>query len=259
MAPLADTHVHLLAGLDDGPPTPDVALAMCRLLVAEGVRHATALAHQNSCYPDNTAARLRAAATALTAQLAEKKVPLSVHPTGEIMLSPATLDEWRAGRLLSVGDHRQWLLVEMPHGEFVDVLPLVEALRPEGVGLIIAHAERYAPLLDDPALTAQWVAAGCLIQVTARALADPWEPGLDDALERWAKSGFIHMLGSDGHGIDRRRPVLAAGAARLAQWVGRAQARRIAGEWGRAVLEGRPLAVPLRPGSRSWFARLFGG
>src|SRR5687767_11014285 len=111
MTPLADTHVHLLAGLDDGPPTADVALAMCRVLVTEGARHATALAHQNHDYPANTADALRASAAALSATLAEKKVPLSVHPTGEVMLSSATLDEWRAGTLLSVGDHRQWLLV----------------------------------------------------------------------------------------------------------------------------------------------------
>ena len=37
MIPLADTHVHLLAGLDDGPPTPDVALAMCRAAPTLGV------------------------------------------------------------------------------------------------------------------------------------------------------------------------------------------------------------------------------
>lgn len=260
MTPLADTHVHLLAGLDDGPPTPDVALAMCRTLLAEGARHATALAHQNPDYPENTADRLRTAASALKALLAEKKLPLSVYPTGEIMLSPTTLDDWHAGRLLSVGDHRQWLLVEMPHGEFVDVLPLAEALRPEGVRLVVAHAERYDPLLDDLALSAKWIEAGCLFQVTARALAEPWEPGFEAALKRWAKGGFIHLMGSDGHGIDRRRPVLAGGFGRLAKWAGRAHAARIAGEWGRAVLEGKPVTVPRpRPEGRSWFTRLFGG
>src|SRR5262245_20386711 len=113
MIPLADTHVHLLAGLDDGPPTRDVALAMCRMLVAERVRHATALAHQNRDYPENTADQLRAAATSLAADLAAKKLPLTVYPTGEVMLSPTLLEDWQAGRLLSVGDRKQWLLVEM--------------------------------------------------------------------------------------------------------------------------------------------------
>src|SRR4029453_2209810 len=115
--------------LDDGPPTADVALAMCRALVSEGARHATALAHQNDDYPENTADRLRSSSAALSSMLAAKKIPLSVYPTGEVMLSPTTLDDWRAGKLLSVGDHRQWLLVEMPHGAFVDALPLAESLR----------------------------------------------------------------------------------------------------------------------------------
>jgi protein-tyrosine phosphatase len=259
MVPLADTHVHLLAGLDDGPPTPDVALAMCRALLNEGARHATALAHQNADYPANTPTHLRTATQALAASLAEKQLPLSVHPTGEIMLSPTTLDDWRAGRLLSVGDHRQWLLVEMPHTGCINVLPLAEALRPEGVRLIIAHAERYAELLDDLALCVMWIEAGCLFQVTARALAEPWEPGFELALKRWARGGFIHLLGSDGHGIDRRRPALAGGFGRLAKWLGRSHAAQIASVWGRAVLEGAPVQVPRpNPNGCSWFARLFG-
>src|SRR5688572_3603952 len=116
MIPLADTHVHLLAGLDDGPPTTDVAAAMCRMLVAEGARHATALAHQNDDYPDNTADRLRSSAAILTADLAAKNIPLHVYPTGEVMLSPTLVEDWRAGRLLSYGGHGRFLLVEMPHG-----------------------------------------------------------------------------------------------------------------------------------------------
>ncbi len=259
MIPFADTHVHLLAGLDDGPPTADVALAMCRMLVTEGARHATALAHQNPGYPANTADHLRSAAAALAATLGVKKIPLSVYPTGEVMLSANTLDEWRSGMLMSVGDHKQWLLVEMPYSGFLDAMPLAEALKPEGVRLIIAHAERYPELLDDLALAQKWIEAGCLLQVTAHALAEPWEQNFELALKRWAKGGFIHLLGSDGHGIDRRRPVLALGFGRLAKWVGRSRAEQIAGVWGTAVLQGNPVTVPApQPGGHSWFSRLFG-
>src|SRR5262245_37252496 len=142
MLPLADTHVHLLAGLDDGPPRSDIALAMCRMLVSEGVGHATALAHQNPDYPQNSATRLRTATAELVKDLADKEIPLHVYPTGEVMLTPTIIDDWKDGRLMSVGDHKQWLLVEMPHGDCLDIVPFAEAFRPFGVRLILAHAER---------------------------------------------------------------------------------------------------------------------
>ena len=260
MIPLADTHVHLLAGLDDGPLTSDVALAMCRMLVNEGVQHATALAHQNECYPDNTAERLRVAATQLSADLAGSGIPLSVYPTGEVMLSHTTFDDWKSGKLLTVGDHGKWLLVEMPHGVCLNILPLAEAFRPYGVRLIIAHAERYRDILFDPAVTAEWIAAGCLIQVTASAIAEPWNTEIEKALKHWAVGGFIHMLGSDGHGIDRRRPEMASGYEQLEKWIGRSAAEKIGRDWGLAIFEGKEVDIPPpRPPSRSWFTRLFGG
>jgi protein-tyrosine phosphatase len=260
MIPLADTHVHLLAGLDDGPSTPDEALAMCRMLVAEGARHATALAHQNHGYPDNSPERMRSSAASLIAQLKEKNIPLTVYPTAEVMVSLTLTEEWSAGRLLSVADRRQWLLVEMPHGLFVDLVPFAAMLRPAGVRIIVAHAERYPELLHDPGLAARWIAAGCLIQVTARAIAEPWDSEMARGIKRWAKGGFIHLFGSDGHGIDRRQPVLAAGYRRLEKLAGKTVAERIGSHWGIAVLQGLPVKVPPpAPPTRSWFGRLLGG
>ena len=260
MVSLADTHVHLLAGLDDGPQTPAIALAMCRTLVKEGVQHATALAHQNPDYPDNTPGRLIDASAQLAVELAAQNIPLAVYPTGEVMLSPTTFEDWRAGRLLTVGNHGKWLLVEMPHTGFVDILPMVGTFRQFRMRLIIAHAERYPELLEDPALTARWIAAGCLIQVTASMLAEPWDSNMEKGLKVWATGGYIHMLGSDGHGIERRPPEMAAGFERLSKWIGSTAAERIGSEWGTAVLKGLPVQVPApNPPNRNWFMRLFGG
>ena len=157
MTPLADTHVHLLAGRDDGPRSLNEAVAMCRMLVAEGARHATALAHQNEDYPENRAAELRSAASELASELASRQIPLSIYPTGEVMLSPSIVEDWQAGHLLSVGDRSRWLLVEMPHGMFVDVLPFAERLRP------IGHSDHQLPMPSDTescSTTRQWPRAG---------------------------------------------------------------------------------------------------
>jgi protein-tyrosine phosphatase len=141
----------------------------------------------------------------------------------------------------------------------INILPFAETFQRLGVRLIIAHAERCPELLDDLAMTARWIAAGCLIQVTAGTLAEPWDANTEKSLKRWATGGFIHLLGSDGHGMDRRRPVMAAGYNRLVKWIGRPAAERIGTHWGLAIFQGLPIVVPeLKSPPRSWFTRLFG-
>ena len=253
---LADTHVHLLAGRDDGPRTIDEALSMCRMLCEEGVHYATALAHQNDTFPENTAVQLRAAASELALRLKEEAIPLSVFPTGEIVLTPELVEQWQSGTLLSIGDHGRFLLVEMPHGLFVDVMPLVKRFREIGVRLVIAHAERYPELLHESGLAERWIAAGCLIQVTAGHLADPTSSSDERALKDWAKRGIIHILGTDGHRIDRRVPRMRAGYEKLVRWIGPQSAERIGSIWGAALLQGSNVnAPPPQPRTRSWFSK----
>lgn len=260
MLPLADTHVHLLAGRDDGPPDDETALAMCRLLASDGCRFATALCHQNPTYPENTAEQMRPAAERLRQQLVEKNIPLTVYPTGEVMLSSDILPDWHAGRLLSYGDHGKHLLAEMPHGMFLDVRGLAAEFRTLGIRLVIAHAERYPELLHEAGVAERLVAAGCLIQVSAGELAAPHSAADERALRGWAKRGLIHVLGSDGHGLDRRRPLVRAGYDRLARWVGPQAADRIGSIWGQAILQGRAVnpPAPLKP-EKKWYSALFGG
>jgi len=258
MMPLADVHVHLLAGLDDGPRTEEEALAMCRMLVAEGARSATATAHQNEHYPENTPARIVAATARLAELIREKEIPLSVVPTGEIVLSDDLAERWQAGQLMSIGNTGKYLLVEMPYTHFLDFRPAAESLKPLGVRIVVAHAERYENLLHDPDLALQWIEAGLLMQVTGEALADP--PGDDGPMmKRWAQRGMFHLLGSDGHRFDRRKPELQAGFARLKKWIGIPAAERIAGIWGSAVLQGLPVNPPApKPPPKGWFGSLFG-
>ncbi len=256
--PLADTHVHLLAGLDDGPRDTDEALALCRQLVAEGVRTATALAHQNAMFPDNTPAKITEATAHLVNLLKEKNIPLAVYPTGEVVLSDDLVARWLNNELQSVGGAKKYLLVEMPHGAFLDPRPAATALRKLGVRMIVAHAERYEQMLLDPNYTSECIAAGCLIQVTTEAfsMASDRESA---ALKEWATRGMIHLLGSDGHRIDFRRPQWRDGFRLFQRMVGAPAAEKVGSIWGSAVLQGLNVNPPApKPRQKSWLNRMFG-
>jgi protein-tyrosine phosphatase len=258
MTGLADIHVHLLAGLDDGPRTWDDALAMCRIAVGEGVGESVALAHQSERW-DLTPDAIRAAVSELARRLDEQGVPLEVSPAAEVMARPDLDAAWADGRLLSVGDHGKYLLVEMPHRLFVDLRPTVRRLAGRGVRVILAHPERHPELLHDTGRIEELIGMGCLVQVSAGSVSDPVSPDDAKALRDWFRRGCVHLLGSDGHSPRKRPPRMAAAAERVREWVGPVEAERICGANGRAVLRGEVLSVePPTAGRRWWPLRLLG-
>ena len=226
MLPLVDMHVHLLAGMDDGPRTPDDAIEMCRLMSAEGVRLSVALAHQNERWSDVTAERIRAAVAQLSAALTAAGVELEVFPCGEVMARIDLAVAWRGGTLMSVADRGAFMLLEMPHDLYVDLRRTVEELRAVGIRPILAHPERTPELLHDPGKIETLVGQGCLVQVSSGSITEPPDARSEKALRDWIKRGVVHLLGSDGHSPRKRRPLLAAAYRQIEEWAGRSVAHR---------------------------------
>src|SRR5262245_23807354 len=257
MIPLVDIHVHLLAGMDDGPRLPEDAVAMCRMMADQGVRFAAACAHQNSDWPDNSPERIKETAGRLVELLNAADIPLRTFPCAEVMVGIDTLDRFGRGELLTVSDNRRYILIEMPHGLCVEVKWLVEEFLDRGVRPILGHAERSPELLHDPGRVEALISAGCLIQVSSRSITDPATKEDGAALKSWFKRRCVHLLGSDGHSVRRRPPVMAHAYHQVCRWVDTSLAEKIGSTNGIAVLEGRPLQVPApEPPSRKWFSWL---
>jgi protein-tyrosine phosphatase len=258
MLPLVDMHCHLLAGLDDGPRTSEDALEMCRMAFAEGTRLVAALAHQNERWAAVTPEIIRTAVGQLASSLREAGVGLTVFPCAEVTAHPDLEALWADGKLLSVGDRRAFLLVEMPHGLFVDLRPAARALGRHGVRIILAHPERQPELLHEPGAIEALIRVGCLVQVSSGSVTDPKTAADRRALRSWFRRGCVHLIGSDGHSPRTRRPLLAAAYRRIAEWAGAAMADRVCGTNGTAILSGREPWLPEpQPERRRWLSWLW--
>lgn len=257
--PLVDMHCHLLAGLDDGPPTDEVAETMCRLAYEDGTRLVAALAHQNERWSAVTPQRIRAAHEHLATRLQELGIGLTVFPCAEVMADLDTETKWRQGRLLSMADRGQYMLLEMPHGLFVDLTATVRGLRESGIRPILAHPEREEEFLHEAGLIEALIEEGCLVQVSASSVTNPRNRVDAQALKSWFKRGVVHCLGSDGHSVHRRPPTLRAAYEQIVRWVGESVADRICSTHGMAILNGMPLRLRKpEPRKVGWFTRLLG-
>jgi protein-tyrosine phosphatase len=253
MLPFIDTHCHLHAGLDDGPPDVDTALEMCRIVAQDGVRAVAATAHQNPRWPAANAERIRSGTRELQTRLNELRIPLDVVPCGEVMVSPKLMDDWSAGRLVSVADAGRYLLIEMPHGVFLDIRDLVTELMEAGLRPILAHPERCPELWHSPATMVDWIRRGCVMQACADSIVGP-DKQVHRQIRHWLARGWVHLVASDGHSLAARRPGLSAAFDQLTRWTNPAVAERLCCTNGMTILEGLPLVVPQpEPAKRRWF------
>src|SRR5947209_19790164 len=104
---MLNLHCHILPGLDDGPASPDEALAMADFCVRDGITHVTATPH---CHRHLRLLRADVLphVRRFNATLAGAGCPLTVLPGSEIQVTdPAAYRaDFEAGLYCHLGDGR---------------------------------------------------------------------------------------------------------------------------------------------------------
>jgi protein-tyrosine phosphatase len=256
--PLVDIHCHLLAGLDDGPKNMDDAVEMCRIAYEDGTRWIVAGAHQNSHFPLITPDVIRTAAALLKIRLQSEPQRLATVPCAEIMAHIDMEEAWDKGELLSVADRRQYLLVEMPDGMFVDLRSTVASFAEKKIRVILAHPERQAEILHGNKVIEELIELGALVQVSAESVTHPKSAAETRKLRSWFRRGIVHAMGSDGHSPRRRLPKMGDAYKEVCRWAGVNNADRIFSTNGMGILQGWPIKFTKpEPPRRAWYSRFF--
>lgn len=159
----------------------------------------------------------------LRQSLQEHGIPLELFPGQEIAFSPDVPDRLARRELLTMGDWGRAVLIEMPSAGFPhrwqDVLFDLQTMN---LLPVIAHAERTV-LVSDAHLLEQVRQVGAKLQVTAR----PMRNGRTrHVVGEWICTGDVVCIGSDGHGVSERKPVMVEveglyGGMRVEKAVGR--------------------------------------
>jgi len=206
-----DLHSHVLFAIDDGPPTLEGSLAICRAAAADGITVLAATPHVRDDHP--TRPELMEERLAAVQDAAGDLIRLV--PGGELDLAELARPREELLRFALAGNPR-YLLVETPYyGWPLGFADQVFRLATSGITAVVAHPERNGDVQARPELLEPLVAAGALVQLTAASVDGRLGRRARETSHTLLERGLAHLLASDGHEATIRAIGMAGAAASL--------------------------------------------
>ena len=203
-----DIHCHLLPGIDDGAADWETTLGMAQMAVADGMRTMIVTPHQLGNFVQNRGDDIRARTVQLQQVLDQHGIALNVMPGGDVRIEDGMLEGLVSGEVMSLGDLRRHVLLELPHELYFPLEGVLAALVRQGMTGILSHPERNRGLLREPDLLPGLVDGGCLMQVTAGSLMGTFGSASQALAEWMLGEGLVHFIATDAHGTKSRRPLM---------------------------------------------------
>jgi len=248
---MIDIHSHILPGMDDGAPDFAATSAMLAMARADGITAMVATPHADLRY------RYDAALCAREISRIRQECPEAplVYSGCELHLTPENLDAVLHAPASFTMNGTKHLLLELPDQTTnAAVEAAVQVLAANRLRPVIAHPERNRLFHRDPSIASRLFEMGAFFQVTAQSVLGSFGR---EAQRTWAsllKLRMVHMIASDAHGVEHRRPLLSAARAEVTRMHSRAAADLLFLENPDACVMGRRIEN-LRP-ARSFFSFL---
>jgi protein-tyrosine phosphatase len=255
-ASFVDIHCHLLPAIDDGSTDLEESLAMARMAAADGITTIIATPHQLGTFGRNQGDDIRRRVTELQLRVDEAHVPLRVLPGADVRIEADMVDRLTGGDVLTLGDHRRHVLLELPHELYLPLDRLLADLSRRNIAGILSHPERNQGIIHQRDVIGKLVDAGCLMQITAASLCGTFGPECQQTAEWMLSHGLVHFVATDAHGSQKRRPLMRRAFERVTELTSAETAAELCADNPACVAEGQPV----RPGRRSavrrgWWGR----
>ncbi len=236
---MIDLHCHLLPGIDDGARTLVEALDMARTAVGNGIDYAVMTPHLHPGRYENTRSSTEHPVREFRAALRKEKIALEISVAAEVRLAVEILSLLEQDEVPFLGemDGYRIMLLEFPHGHITHGAEnLIQKLLDDKIRPIIAHPERHKDVIRDLTKIEPVIEMGCLLQLTASAVAGHFGEGPHLRARQLLELGVVFVLATDAHNLKGRRPELREGMEAAAEIVGNAAAHALVHENPRAIV-----------------------
>ena len=222
-----DMHIHVLPQGDDGAKDINEMKEMLKIAYSEGIRCIIATPHHHPRRGKETPEVLRKQAALLRKAAHEIDEHFRIYLGTEIFFGQDVLEKLKEGRILTM-NRRNYVLVEFsPSEPFSYIKQSLQQLQMAGYEVILAHAERYGCLTEDPELAEQIGDMGILIQVNAGSITGQSGRKIKKFIKYLMDEDLVFCVGTDAHSARSRAPRMKKAAEYVRKKYGEEYARKI--------------------------------
>lgn len=202
-----DIHNHIIFEFDDGPTSPEVSQRMLLQAVEQDISVIFATSHFDEYTTPEKLHDYESRLTYLQNWIAENRLPLTLLPGAEVYYHHHLIENLSRYKHYVLGENSRFVLFEFPMFQDLPALDVIFQLKINGYFPIVAHPERYVPIIKDWRKIAEFIKLGALIQVNAGSIMGFFGDKIRQISHRLLENRLVHFIASDAHD-DRNRPFL---------------------------------------------------
>lgn len=208
---MIDLHGHYLPAVDDGAADLEASLAMLRHAHADGIRTVVVTPHACGvqCRVKDLDA-LRRGWKNWRAALKNSDIQINIVTGAEVYFTSELLPILKDNRDLLTINNSSYFLLEFPSDYiYAHSKDFIFKALTEGYIPIISHAERNSEIQRSPGVLRDLVKAGALCQINAGSLRGDFGSEARRSAFELLQGNLVHVIASDAHDLDGRKPELA--------------------------------------------------
>jgi len=196
---MIDIHSHILPAVDDGAKNEAESILMLEAAIKDGIYAIVATPHYHPRYR-NEKADVLVKVEALRQVVRENQLKIDILAGQEIRIYGELLEDYEAGKLLTIADQNAYMLIEFPPQHVPQYAEkLFYEMSLVGLTPVIAHPERNLEFLRNPDKLYQLVKKGALAQLTASSLMGGFGKHVEKFSRQLIEADLIHTIATDAH------------------------------------------------------------
>lgn len=237
LRPLADIHIHMLPGLDDGADSWKTTARMLRMAYDDGTRDILFTPHHRRRQFREPVERLFDVFGEFMDRFADRYYDVGFSLGTEAYYENDLPEELYGGTVLTLAESRYVLSEYSTHTEYSYIRNSVNALSQYNYIPILAHIERYECLRGSWERLEELKDLGALFQINADSVLGNNGHGTKRFCKQILKEGMVSFIASDAHNTEHRAPLLRECSDYVLKKYGKDYERKLFWENAQAVIE----------------------